>query len=194
MYKIVSEQLNDYEVNQETMAILPFYDQFGNLFSYVLEESRCIQVKEKPLKVVLHSCNFYGSSYKGRVEGTAKIMGYTKVAPIIISESLDIFLFPLESPKNEACVWISHAYLQKVIKDETNNEITNLEFTNSIIVPVRYSVGYIEARRNRTAQYRIMIGERASYYGKVRDEKRKKKQTELFLNVGDSGMYERATL
>ncbi|MDN4074041.1 competence protein ComK [Fictibacillus terranigra] len=82
-----------YGINTETMALLPFYDEYGKVHTKVLERDRTLCVCGKPKAVVTFSCGYYGSSYKGRKDGASLIMGIRSRAPIVISEQLGIFFY-----------------------------------------------------------------------------------------------------
>lgn len=84
--------LMEYEINPDTMAVLPI--EIGkNTCSRVLEVEGEYVVAMKPTEIVDRSCRYFGSSLKGRQEGTREIMGVTHKAPIIVEASNKIFYF-----------------------------------------------------------------------------------------------------
>ncbi len=51
--------MKDYEINDETLAIMPG----GDLWDSVVVEDDCnYEVKMKPLEIVDYSCRYFGSS------------------------------------------------------------------------------------------------------------------------------------
>src|SRR5690625_1024754 len=93
--------LNEYlithhEITPLTMAILPNYKENNVKSSHVLEESREYIVHSTPTKVIDNACKFFGSSLKGRIEGTRDISGITHKSPIAVDPSSGMYFFPLE--------------------------------------------------------------------------------------------------
>jgi competence protein ComK len=154
--------VNEYQITTDTMVILPHLDQYGYLHSYVIEVFRIIIVKQPPMKVVEESCGYHGSSYKGRVEGTCKVTGYTKIVPIIISAPLDIILFPLESANNLTCVWLAHSHVKGIRAVDSNQAMVILSGGKPLTVDSTREM--VETKRNRAAQYRTMIRDRSKLY------------------------------
>ena len=93
----------DYEITYDTQAIIPL-DQNN---TKVLETDNEYFISENSLSIMEHSCEYFGSSYKGRKEGTKKLLGITHKAPIIIEESRKIIFFPTKSPEKDECIWIN---------------------------------------------------------------------------------------
>ena len=60
------------------------------------------------MNIIENSCEYFGSSYLGRHEGTKKLIGITHKAPIIIEESKNLIYFPTTSPRLTDCVWIKY--------------------------------------------------------------------------------------
>ena len=54
--------LNSYEINKETIAIVPI----NNNNSKVLEEENTININKNSSMIIDDSCRFFGSSYMGR--------------------------------------------------------------------------------------------------------------------------------
>lgn len=79
----------DYEVNYDTQVILPIEGSK----SKVIESDNEYVVNQTVQEVLEHSCEYFGSSYEGRKEGTRKMLGITHKSPIIVEESQknDIF-------------------------------------------------------------------------------------------------------
>ncbi|MCM3616952.1 competence protein ComK [Sutcliffiella horikoshii] len=141
----------DYEINGFTMAIIPVKME-GNLYSKVLEEDREVYVALSPIKIMEDSCNFYGSSFEGRKQGTKGISGYTHKPPIVVDPMNDIFFFPTASPTNENCIWISLHYAYEYKKTPSAN--TKVTFPNNTIVEFPISKTSYEAQVHRTSLFR----------------------------------------
>lgn len=152
--------VKDYDVNSETMALLPHYDRYANLKTIVLEEYSHFIVPVAPKRIIDESCRYYGASYEGRLEGIKRLMGITKKAPIAISAELGIFFFPLESPKNDTCVWLSHSHIEEIVQNEKRQ--TQILFTNGQSFTVAASKNQVEIKILRTAQYRHLLQKRTT--------------------------------
>jgi len=149
-----------YIINPRTMALLPMDGLFGEHWTIVIEENQMFQVKTKPIAVIDHSCCFFGSSYNGRKEGAAALLNYTHMAPIAINDAYDMILFPLTSPKNRDCIWLSHKHIQnwQNFQNDTIIQFTNFQIK---ILPIFYST--FEIKLNRAAQYRCKLLESHQY-------------------------------
>ena len=75
--------LNEYEINSATQAIIPLDEDKAMVYE---EEGEYI-VDKPANQIINYNCNFYGSSYDGRLIGTKEILGVSSKAPIIIEES-----------------------------------------------------------------------------------------------------------
>jgi competence protein ComK len=152
--------LSSYEINTSTMALLPFYNDFGNVHTEVLETERNERVQLSPIKIINESCLFFGSSYEGRREAVRKSMGYVSLSPIMINLELGIFFFPVESPKNETCIWLSQSHVQRI--ESLDSDTCSVIFKNTANLILPQSKYALEAKLFRTAQYRYILSERVS--------------------------------
>lgn len=96
--------MKEYEINTQTLAILPI----NKNKSKVMEKTRDFTVNLSCKEIINNSCNFFGSSYEGRVLGTKALTGITHKAPIIIEEINKIIFFPTKSSRVSSCSWISY--------------------------------------------------------------------------------------
>jgi len=95
--------MDSYEINTSTLAILPN----GEETSKVIEKNNEYIVQLPAFTVMENSCEYFGSSYEGRVKGTKSALGISYKPPIVIEESRDIIFFPTTSPTSNRCSWIS---------------------------------------------------------------------------------------
>ena len=101
------EELENYEINVDTLVILPI----GKSKSKVYEYGGEFIVKKSSLRIIEDSCLFFGSSYEGRKEGTKALIGIEMKVPIIIEDSRNIIFFPTSSCIRESSIWISFQQL-----------------------------------------------------------------------------------
>ncbi|HHY74484.1 MAG TPA: competence protein [Bacillus bacterium] len=153
--------LSDFEVNPYTMAIVgEKVSKEQTVYSRVLEVENEFLVKMKPTMVMDKSCKYFGSSLKGRQEGTKELTGISYKAPIAVDPSNEIYMFPTNSPYKDTCVWLSHSYIQDY--QSAGPEKTIVTFTNNKTIILNISKGSFENQLNRTAQYRFILSTRIS--------------------------------
>lgn len=122
-----------YEINKDTLAILPMEGDK----SRVIEKDYEYIVDIKPYEVMEHSCEYFGSSLSGRLDGAKSMLGTIYKAPILVEESRNIIFFPTASPLLDNNVWVS---LNNVEKLEKNGNKTNIIFKDgkNILVDIPY--------------------------------------------------------
>jgi|SRR5690625_3489356 len=150
----------NYEITPLTMAVLCKKNDKGGVNSYVLEETKEYFVHSAPTKVIDHACKFFGSSLKGRLEGTKDISRITHKAPVAIDPSSGMYFFPTASPTNVNCSWISHSHVEYV--KPLKNDKTELIFKNGNRIAINVSYGSILNQVQRTAQFRYSLENRMS--------------------------------
>ncbi|MEI3607836.1 competence protein ComK [Pseudogracilibacillus sp. SE30717A] len=148
----------DYEVTPLTMAVLSNKEEDGATNTVVLEDRREYTVHTSPTKMIDKACKFFGSSLKGRLEGTKDISKITHKAPIAIDPSSGMYFFPTASPTNTKCSWIAHSHVKDINpKGKTKTEIL---FKNGKCITINVSYGSIMNQVQRTAQFRYSLDTR----------------------------------
>ena len=109
----------EYEINSATQAIVPINDNQSMIYE---EESEYV-VDIPANKIINYNCNFYGSSYIGRCEGTKSLIGIKSKIPIIIEESRNIIFFLTTSIRSKQSFWIELINIDSYYKDEKNSYI-----------------------------------------------------------------------
>ena len=144
----------NYEINYDTELIIPI-DQ---------KKSKVIEVQDEYIidnnvqNILEHSCEYFGSSYAGRKEGTKKLLGITHKSPIIIEESRRIIFFPTTSPDNDDCIWIN---LEKIDKySKVDNKNTEIKFKNGNIINLNISIGSLSNQILRATRLKYVLEER----------------------------------
>jgi competence protein ComK len=149
--------LDDFIVSRYTIAILPHH--LSELcYSKVIEEDGEYIVKRKPIDIIERSCHYYGSSLKGRKDGTREIIGVTHKAPIAIEPLNEIYFFPTISPNDPRCVWLSHIHIFKY--EPLQGEQTLVYFKNEKNLHLDVSFHSFVNQLYRTAQLRTKLSER----------------------------------
>lgn len=78
--------MKDYVINQKTLAIIK-----ENTLTRIIEVDNSLVINKNILKIIDSSCRYYGSSYKGRIEGSKNILKNKYKLPILINDNLLFF-------------------------------------------------------------------------------------------------------
>ncbi|RAK19513.1 competence protein ComK [Anoxybacillus vitaminiphilus] len=149
--------LDEFIVSRYTIAVLPYHHS-GFRYSKVIEEDGEYIVKMKPIEIIKQSCHYYGSSLKGRKDGTREIIGVTHKAPIAIEPLNEIYFFPTTSPNDPRCVWLSHFHVFKYEPMQGEKTCVYFNHEKSIYLDVSYH-SFVN-QLYRTAQLRTKLSER----------------------------------
>ncbi|WLR51509.1 competence protein ComK [Bacillus tianshenii] len=152
------EQSHQFEINEKTMAVVAEQGLEGTVYSRVLEVENEFVLPLKPVKVIDKSCRYFGSSLKGRQEGTKAITGITYKPPIAIDPTSDIYMFPTNSPRSQQCTWVAHSYISHYKPSAQGNTIVT--FANGQSITLKISFRSFENQLNRTAQFRYLLSKR----------------------------------
>lgn len=152
------------EVTPYTLAVLAQKDDEGNFYSCVLEDETEYVVDNPPSKMIDYACKFFGSSLRGRQDGTRDICGITHKAPISIDPISGMYFFPTTSPNNNMCSWIAHSHIEEVNRAVERG--TEIVFKNGRRINVSTSFGSMMNQIQRTAQYRYLLDNRIKYLQK----------------------------
>ena len=94
----------NYEVNKNTLAVIPT----GKDRCKILEDKRSYNINKASFKVIEHSCEYFGVSYRSRLEGSKKFIKSRYKSPIVIEETTRIVFFPISSQIQNNNLWISY--------------------------------------------------------------------------------------
>lgn len=144
----------NYEINYDTQAIVPL----DNNNSKIIEEFDEYVVNNSTLDILEHSCEYFGSSYEGRKEGTKKLLGVTHKSPIIVEESRKLIFFPTTSPDNLDCIWIN---LEKISHYDMNGSKKSIiTFKNGLKMEFNISIGSLTNQIMRATRLKYILDER----------------------------------
>ena len=145
--------MKKYEINSNTLAVIGIDDSN----SKVIEGNKKYDIEDNSYQVMEDSCSYFGSSLKGRVEGTRKMMGINYKVPIIIEESRDIIFFPLTELESNKCTWISLNWFDRV---ENKDGKTYILFKNGKKMLTKISKYKIENQVLRAAKLNYLLNDR----------------------------------
>lgn len=122
--------MENYEINNDTLAILP--TKKGK--TKIVERDKTYYCDEEPYKVMDENCKYYGSSYLGRLEAAKKILECSYKLPILVEETQKLIFFPTKSSLVKDCSWINVNTIKRI---ESEGKNTRIIFDNGkdIVVP-----------------------------------------------------------
>ena len=148
--------LDSYEISRDTLAIIPI----SSCQSKIIEGDDNLIINKNSTKIVDDSCKFFGSSLRGRCEGTKNLLGINYKAPIIVEESSEIIFFPTNSPRIDDCVWIS---LNNIEKYQRTNGKTKVVFKNGTEIDVDVSFNTIDNQVLRSTRLESILRKRKNF-------------------------------
>ncbi|WP_042349137.1 competence protein ComK [Bacillus massiliigorillae] len=151
------EVRKSYCINQNTIAITPFFSEHGELFSRVLEGNNIFIVQQKPLLIIQESLLQFGGEYKGAVKAAKYHLGERYMVPIKISGLHHIYFLSDQSPKNHYCIWIALHHIEGFEKESLQRTRVYLSCGHVIIVSMRKK--QFCDKLNLARQYKAMVEE-----------------------------------
>lgn len=145
--------LDEYEISSATQAIVPLSEDTAKVY----EEEGEYVVSKPANDIINYNCNFYGSSYHGRCDGTRKLLGFRAKLPIIIEESRNIIFFPTSSVRNKQSTWIA---LNKIKSYHQNDKNSYIIFTDGRKVDFDISKYSLENQYCRAIMLKSILNER----------------------------------
>lgn len=141
----------NYEINDNTLALI-----FNNNNTMVFEKNNFFIIKGViPNNIIKYSCEYFGSSFEGRIKGTFKLTGITHKTPIIIEESNEIIFFPTSSSRLRECSWIRSKYVKKILRI-INNKV-KIIFIDNQEIEIDYSYESINNQILRSSRLESVL-------------------------------------
>lgn len=141
--------MKDYEINEETMAIIPLnYNQ-----TMIKEVNNEYIIDKSAYKIMEDSCEYYGSTYKGRLKAAQKLLDTNYKVPIIVEESENIVFFPTKSSLLEDCCWINYNFIKSY---EKNGNSTKVYFNNQESIDFDISKLSLENQISRSSRLELL--------------------------------------
>ncbi|MBY6036634.1 competence protein ComK [Fictibacillus nanhaiensis] len=161
------EKMKDYEINSDTMAIVPFINDKGMVCSEIYERDAVILVEKKPFRIIKDNCLYYGGSYDGKKEAARINMGHMCFAPIMIDSKLDLYFFPIESPRNDTCIWLSQPHIRRI--ERIGPKRSSVIFSSGMDLPIESTRAALIGKLHRAAQYRSVLSNRTKERDRDKD-------------------------
>ena len=113
------KEFDYYFINKATCAIIPIEEEKSKVIEY--DDSFIVNKSSKT--IIDESCKYFGSSYKGRLDGSKKMLNMNYKLPIIIEEHNNLIFFPTSSPRFQDCIWISFINISNYLKTDFGTRI-----------------------------------------------------------------------
>ena len=149
--------LNEYEINAETLLIIPL----GKDKSKVFEYSEEFIVNMSSLDIIKHSCLYFGCTYEGRRDSAKSFIGVDMKVPILIEESRNIIFFPTNSCVNKNSIWVSYQNLLKYSKLNDFSTVLYFKKNKSYKIDVKYKL--VDNQVIRCMKLNTFLGKRKSF-------------------------------
>ncbi len=145
--------MKTYEINEETMAIIPI-----NYYQTKVKENDAEYiVDQNAYEIMDSSCEYYGSTYKGRLKAAKRMLDCAYKLPIIVEESANLIFFPTKSSLEEDCCWINYNYIKKYEKVGSKTKIL---FTNNEEIEFNISKLSLENQISRSVRLESILRKR----------------------------------
>ncbi|WP_240371349.1 competence protein ComK [Anoxybacteroides rupiense] len=151
-----------YEIVEDTQALEPFYNEYGQLCTIVHETNATYIVEKSPLKIVEHSCTYYGCGYEGRLEAAKLILGLKQMVPICVCTSLRLYMIPTCSPESDKCFWLALRHIHGIERYKQKQAKVILSKGSSLILDVHRDT--LEARRAKATLLFFTLETRCGIY------------------------------
>ena len=145
--------MKNYEINDDTYAVIGK----NEYKSKIIEKDNEYDIDNSAYSVMDSSCEYYGSSYKGRLKASKSILNCSYKLPILVEESTYLIFFPIKSSLEEDCVWINLSKIKDINKYSGKTEIT---FENGKKIIVDASKLSIDNQINRGARLESLLRKR----------------------------------
>ena len=134
-----------YEINENTLAVLyNGYDQ-----TRIIETNKEYEIAEKPYKIMEENCEYYGSTYTGRIKAAKKMLNCSYKIPVLVEESSTLIFFPTKSSLLDDCSWINYGAITNYNK---NGQLLELEFLNNKKIKLDMSKISLENQLSRSSR------------------------------------------
>jgi len=147
------KELESYYINKSTCAIIPIEKNI----SKVIEKEVCYIVNKSVNNIINDSCKYFGSSYKGRCEGSKSILNMNYKLPILVDDFNGLIFFPTSSPRFGQCIWISLKNISSYLKNENYSKII---FYNDVELDIDISYYSLENQIFRASLLESLLRKR----------------------------------
>ena len=107
--------MENYEISEETLVVIG--DLYGK--TRIVEKEKEYEIDKKAYEIMDENCEYYGSSYNGRLKASKKMLDCSYKVPILMEESSMLIFIPTKSSLVDDCIWINYNAIKSIKKKET---------------------------------------------------------------------------
>ena len=160
--------MNNYEINTETLVILPYNNGKSKVYEYDGEHVvNCI-----PIDIIENSCLFFGASLEGRRAAVKEMLGIDMKVPVLIEDSKNIIFFPIANCIHKSSIWISYQNLVKYTKLDELSTVLYFQNNKQLVIEAKYNL--VDNQIIRCAKLDTLLNKRRNFLKKenlIVDEK-----------------------
>lgn len=139
--------LQDYEITNETLALLPSkHHQYETI---AVEATGHYYIQKSAIRIMKEACLMGGSTYDGRRAAVIHLTNSKHKVPIPIDPSQYIYAFPTHSPKDLNCSWLFYKHIYSI--SPLKNKEAIVTFTNRKQLQLPVSHYTLEKQIQRTS-------------------------------------------
>ncbi len=142
-----------YEINTKTCALIAK----GENKTEIIEGSKTFIINKKPLEILKESCEYFGSTYEGRIKGTKTLLGMCYKLPIAVEGSKELIFFPTMSANKLNCSWLAVKNIQDY---RANDEQVFVKFNGNQIKQLNISYESLENQIFRSTKLMLVMRNR----------------------------------
>ncbi len=142
-----------YEINSKTCALI----QENNFSTTIIDNYNTFTINYPINKILNYNCEYYGSSFNGRLKGTKQALGSKYKLPIIIEETREIIFFPTTSYRGNNCIWLALKNISNY--QEVKNKVI-VTFTNKKQLKLNISYDSFENQLLRATKLLLILQNR----------------------------------
>lgn len=148
----------NYVIRQGTMVFMPYYNEFGELETHVIEQEKECYLNMSPTELMDECLGFYGASLRGAFDGAKKVLGNMHMCPILVNGTLGHYWFSTKSRNQKDCVWFALHH----VKDYKSVGVkeTKVTLSNGIKVIVNVSAYSFERKIQKAYELKGTLEER----------------------------------
>lgn len=123
----------EYVINDRTLLLQPI--QHGEHTTVFELGKPPVRIQQRPIHIIRESCLRFLSTYEGRREAAATVLGTNRKVPVAIDKADGTFLFPTHSHLKPECFWISPTHLTSLEQGGKKESVLLFADHQRVLIP-----------------------------------------------------------
>lgn len=128
--------MEKYIINNKTIALLKI-----NQKTIIFNVDNVLVFNKHILSILEENCIYYGSSLKGRINSSKKLLNEEYKIPLLVDDINNIILIQINSPRKKYCLYL---VANKVINYLENDNLLEIKCINNTIFKVKITKNNFE--------------------------------------------------